>query len=298
MVAMKWNPQFLPIMSIVGLCLNVVQCADIVFLHGISSHSHRVTLWPLAAKLASEGHKITYVSPLPPKDLTNSNVTEVLPTRMAKANAKFVLNFDMQSRLDGKVGGWMGSAFQMGYELCAEFLKSEETKNWLATNPKIDLIIIDSCYTECYLGLAHRFNAPVIYYAPIITERLLDSFGVSYETSSIPEFRYHFRTPLHFIGRITGTLNQLLWRFYRNRYLSELDHLIRTEMNMPDMPNLLEIEKTVSLIFTNGYFVEDYPRSLPPLFVNVAGMHCKEKVKQLPEVYFYFLLLFKNKLQY
>ncbi|CAG7836477.1 unnamed protein product [Allacma fusca] len=63
--------------------------AKILFYMGLSSHSHRVALQPLATKLASLGHEITFFSPIEPTIL-NANITEFCPDVLKTANDKAI----------------------------------------------------------------------------------------------------------------------------------------------------------------------------------------------------------------
>lgn len=42
-------------------------------------------------------------------------------------------------------------------------MSDPETKDFVYTNHKFDLVILDGAYPECALGFTHRFNAPFMY---------------------------------------------------------------------------------------------------------------------------------------
>ena len=69
-------------------------------------------------------------------------------------------------------------------------------------------------------------------------------------------------------------------------YFSHYWHMssIRTTVQrlaFPDCPPLIEIEKNVSLVFTNTHPAFTYPRTLPPQVIEVGGIHCRP-AKLLP----------------
>ena len=45
-------------------------------------------------------------------------------------------------------------------------------------------------------------------------------------------------------------------------------------------------EWETSLIFANAHYSEEFPRSLPPLFVSIGGMHCGDPSQKLTDVIF------------
>ncbi|ODN00652.1 UDP-glucuronosyltransferase [Orchesella cincta] len=61
--------------------------------------------------------------------------------------------------------------------------------------------------------------------------------------------------------------------------------IIEEKLNITNLPPLVEFERNSSLVFVNHHFVEEYPVSLPPLFVPYSGLGCSKntKVKPLPE---------------
>ncbi|KAJ8927981.1 hypothetical protein NQ314_019509 [Rhamnusium bicolor] len=50
-----------------------------------------------------------------------------------------------------------------GYEACEVLLSDTETKDFLYSGHKFDLLILDGAYPECALGFVHHYNVPFMY---------------------------------------------------------------------------------------------------------------------------------------
>lgn len=69
--------------------------------------------------------------------------------------------------------------------------------------------------------------------------------------------------------------------FGYNIHLSGSRSIFKRLIN-PECPSLLELEKTISLVFINSHPSFNYPRTLPPQVIEIGGLHCRPP-KPLPE---------------
>lgn len=269
-----------------------VKCANILFYFGSSIYSHRVAVWPLVEKLAESGHKITFLSPFLPETST-PNVIEFRPKalviywkdRDGSNKTLDVITSRIQGLNDG--GKYWNAALQSGLEICRVIFRSSEVQKWVEES-QFDLVVIDTPFNECALGLAHKYNAPhILYGAASLYMWHQEMFGLPDETSWLPDYENHFPTEMTFYQRIKNVLTPLRWFYSTNRVsyiLPQLEQLMRKSLNLTDMPSLDELEKSTSVFLLNAHFSQEYPRSLPPFVVPIGGMHCKDDGYELPQV--------------
>lgn len=261
-----------------------VKAANIVFFSPTGSYSHRVSVWPLVRKLVENGHHITFISAYPPKDPL-PNVTELVPEAMAKSANDFMQGgeLDVTHRISGSMEACYDHVPQLGIDTCKMFLDDPEVQVWLKTDPKIDLFVVDWFVSDCILGLAYKMDAPFIFYSPtVMVGYLYETFGFIPDTAGVPDFERHFTPPLTFLERMNNELQPLIWKYKMAPYFDELSKLVREKLDIPNMPPLEDIVRNASLLLWSESVIEGYPHTLPPNWITVGGMHCKENPEPLP----------------
>lgn len=112
-----------------------------------------------------------------------------------------------------------------------------------------------------------------------------DAFGFLPQSSAVPEMEiWPPSAPMNFLERMSNAIMCLHWRWKHYQYTKKMDLLIHPSLDMPQMPFLGDLHRNVSLVFYPGHLITDHVRTLPPLYVNIAGIHCKPSVKPLPQV--------------
>jgi len=289
---------FVTLSALSGLIhVSPVASESILFYFGTSIYSHRVAVWPLVLELAEKGHKITFLSPFKSSELGSEgrphpNVYEYRPQSLKlfvrekeanKSKTRDVITARVKGFGDGQAY-WEGT-LQNALEVCRVVFRSAEVQKWVEDS-RFDLIVIDTPYNECALGLAFKLNIPHILYG---TASLYmwhqEMFGLPDETSWLPNYYYHFPTDMTFFQRLKNALVPLQWSYSTNRVsyiMPQLESLMRKALNMSEMPKLDDLEKSTSLFLLNTHFTQEYPRSLPPFVVPVGGMHCEYAVGNEP----------------
>ena len=185
--------------------------ASILFYFGVSTYSHRNSVWPLVLSLANSGqHRVTFVNIYAPRaEHVHPNVTEFFP----QAHSDTIFGDTVNIRLEGGRLASINVAARLpehGYEVCKELLSSPETEAWIARS-KFDLVFIDGIFNECGYGLAHVFGAKTIVFGPTtISSWWPDAFGFPAETSWIPDMIVPFQLPMNFGERVFSTLMPLV----------------------------------------------------------------------------------------
>ncbi|CAL8100642.1 unnamed protein product [Orchesella dallaii] len=267
--------------------LQGISSKNILFFHSVATSSHRTAIWPLASKLADLGHDVTYIFAIDPQKRVgyHPKIEEIVPSKMVSIIKEFVADFDINIRLENRVDEWLQTVFTTAITVCEAFYDSPETQEWLSRpNLHFDLVLIDAGFGECAYGLVHKFKAKHIVFTPFVCGLVYDTFGVVPESSSIPDPFFDFMpNQITLIQRTWNTIAPLMWRYNILKYIEKLEPMVRDKMNMTDMPPIAEFEKNTSLVFHNGHFIEEYPVSLPPMFVSYSGIRCEpNKIKPLP----------------
>lgn len=277
------SPLVCVFLCILVTCNNVAQVfsANILFFHTFVTASHRTAIWPLAEKLANSGHNVTYIFPME-KRYNHPKIEEIVPSRMVSILSNFVSEFDINIRLENKVEEWLEDVLGTTVELCDAFFDSPEIQEWMS-RPGLhyDLMLLDGCLSECGYSLVHKFKSKYILFSPIIVPFFYDGLGFVPESSSNPDVLFHSKpTQMTLINRVKTTLTYLLWRLKFTLYMGSIEEIFKRKIN-PEFPSIFDIERNVSLVMLNSYLIEEYPTSLPPMFVSYSGLWCsRDKLKE------------------
>ncbi len=271
--------------------------ASILFFQGISSYSQRIMLWRLAEGLADRNHSVTFLSPHAPRSGTHPNprITEISP----KPAQDLVDNLfglgakPIEVRIANQYRDIWYDLPELVAPYCDLLLRSPEIQTWVnSTNATFDLVIIDTLFGECGLGLAWKFRAPHIDFSTTpLPMWQYDVYGVPAETSSIPDMQFHSPLEMTLWTRTENTLRVIYWYFMRFQdAFPALEKSLRELLHIPDMPSIAELERDPSLVLINSHFRVDHAKALPPLFVPISGIHCREtnNLSPLPEVTPYY----------
>ena len=280
-----WNLQCVILFP---LMLSCAQCASILFYSGPTTYSHRIALMPFAERLAADGHDVTYLSGSLPKK-PNVNVTEFSPKALQDfTEARFGTHTDLvQMRMDGvHIDVWYHLE-DIGTGMCEILMQDEEYLN-LVKNKKFDLVVLDMFNNECAYGLIHYQKAKFVIYNPTHPMQWhYDLFGIPAETSWISDLAYGYEYPMSFPQRFMNTLRHVRWYYTRvyNMY-PKLEAMINKGLGLEgdNAVSIQDVQHNVSVVFTCTHYSVDYSRSLPPLFVNVPGLHVENTKGELPKV--------------
>jgi len=270
---------------IVGI--NFVSGANILFYWGVSGYSHRISIWPLVEALSERGHKITFFSPYESRDPPNPKYTiqDIVPKNLSRdlgyANMDFVGN-RLENGPKGASDLWQ-EYYKGSLRGCKSILEDPEIIQWAKTS-HFDLIVMDSLLVECGYAFVHHFKAPHIHYSPSTHfPPMMETYRNPDE--NIPEFQYFYPIDMTLVQRIHNVLTNLHWRWSKyTEAFPYIEKLATKAFGWDETPDLDAIERNVSLVLVSGHYSIDLPRSLPPLFVDVAGMHTTPAKKPLPEV--------------
>jgi len=273
------------LLSWIIFSLPICQGANILFYWSFSVMSHRISIWPLVEKLSQQGHNVTFLSPTTSTSkVPNPNVTEKSSAFSFKKVIKHV-NF-LESRIvegPSAIQKIWSSYFDFGVSNCESILSDQPSLDWIKGS-SFDLIVINSLLNECAYGLAHYYKAPYIVYGPA-SPLMWFTEAYGYVDEVYPDWTLHYPEDMSLLQKVRTALQPLYWQFFREWYtFPKMEKLLREKLNLIDLPRISDMERNASLVLLYTYFAEEYPRSLPPTTVEVAGMHCTDDRKALSEV--------------
>ena len=70
--------------------------------------------------------------------------------------------------------------------------------------------------------------------------------------------------------------------FYAFDEFTRVERIYRKNLGQ-DLPSVHDIERNVSLIFSNNHFSLHFPRPVFPYYIEMAGIHCRD-AQALPQV--------------
>nr|XP_003699462.1 PREDICTED: UDP-glucuronosyltransferase 2B15-like [Megachile rotundata] len=167
---------------------------------------------------------------------------------------------------------------------CELALTNPKVKELVASGQKFDVVLTESFNTDCFMVLVHKFNAPII---EISTHQLMpwaiDHMALSNEASYIPGMLTRQPRPMNFMGRVWNTVTiAFMTALYNTVFHSRAQAIAEREFG-PDIPNLSEVSRNVTLMLVNTHYTLHGSIPFPPNVVEIGGMHISPKTNPLPK---------------
>lgn len=146
----------------------------------------------------------------------------------------------------------------------------------LIANDRFDLIFVSILSNAASYPLAWHFQAPMILLTPnAVFPGLMASLGDDERPSYVPFFMTSFTDRMNLFQRILNTLVTDSYSYFIHQWYHTTSQSIIQQRGLPDCPSLYELEKNIALAFVNTHPAVNYPRTYPPLIVEVGGMNCR-----------------------
>jgi glucuronosyltransferase len=243
--------------------------------------SHFIMFEALLKGLAARGHQVYVVGHWPQKkpipNYTDISVEGSVPTSLNNYTMDFALERAYITNI-------LDFIWNINLDRCQIVLEHPKVQRLINGDEKFDLIITEIFGPDCFLGLSHRFNAPIISMISSVTLPWAnDRIGNPNNPAYMPNYFLPYTHLMTFGQRIVNTVLTEVLKL-GNYYFSELpmDRLSKQHFG-PDVPPIAELKKKTSLILVNTHFSMYVSRPTVPALIEVAGLHIKEKGK-LPEV--------------
>ncbi len=245
--------------------------------------SHYIIFDSIMTELASRGHDVTVVNTFP-KTAKLQNFTDVDVRDCAIVPPDLFILHHAHRRQNP----WrqLSVTISMNDRL-KPVLTCPPVQDLLLSNTKFNLVITEIFGGDLMLGIAKRFEAPIISFCAASQiyqwglNRMGSPFNPSYMSYSHTDLPL-ISTDSTFYNRLYNTVLGLycnMWYHYANRLG---DAAIRKYID-PQSPPLFDIAKNTSLVLTFSHFSVSQPIPLVPNVIEIAGVHIKD-AKRLPQV--------------
>jgi len=291
-----------PLRVSIFLTLIIIQygfAANILFLFGGGNYSHKMSIWPLVMALTEKAHNVTFVSSISKQPKPNPKVNDIVPVFMKKVTDG-IYNVDrIRDRREGKET--IFSQYESeSFRLCNLTMNAQddpEFTNLLENGHGVfDLIIVNAVYGECAFFMAHHLGAKFVVFSSTITQDwFFGIFGLPLEVSWIPVLASRMEYPMTFWDRVKNMYNSWLWYRYSASHEGSLREIYRKRFGLSFAPEHVEIERNASLVLVNSHYTIDFPRSLPPIFIDVLPIftYCVSHKLNWNQSYYSFKFIFR-----
>ena len=252
--------------------------------HGTKSHQNMYV--PLTKELVRRGHHVTIITNYVNDELTKlDDVRQIWIEKLVLDLSMFPNAFEVMKDASAKL--------RMTYKLIemtfffpnfvAEATFEDPQVQQLMANEKFDLVIIsEACGPTCY-PFGWHFKVPFIIMSPnVLFPGRAENLGDDEHYSYVPFFMSPLTDKMSLSQRTFNYLMVKLFMFAGHDVHINAVHSVFKQRINPYCPSLIEIEKNVSLVFTNTHPSFSYPRTLPPQVIEVGGLHCRP-AKPLPD---------------
>ncbi|XP_064102909.1 UDP-glucuronosyltransferase 2A3-like [Macrobrachium nipponense] len=278
---------------LMALLFGVSDAARILVLHPMYAASHVLTLRALATALVGQGHQVEVIRW---KDehhyptANHPNITEhvmainntdgSIPHLTVEERASFLMP---QSLMWNKGTHWTAlpvDAFLTIDAFCQTLFEAESLRSYLRQR-KFDVAIVDLIYNECSLGLAHDLGLATIGYWAFTFAGGEPQYTTAFcPPSAVPLILSHYEDSMSFSQRIFNHFLAIASHIVMQVQFFITNHKIQTYL--PGTPYPSTLLANLSGLLINSHPTVDYPRLLPPSFINVGGMQI-HKPKPLPQ---------------
>lgn len=264
------------------LLVTNVQSLNILGIFPHPGKSHFDVFEPLMTKLAEIGHDVTVISFFPkrnaPPRYTNVDMTGTTSVLTGSLDMDMLIN---QTRMFN----YLGANFLVPYaEETCKTLASKQIQDFLKSDKKFDLIIVELFATNCYLGLLHKIKAPFIFFtSSVMMPWTAENFGNVDNPAYIPTMFMDFAPKMDFFQRVENSVAYVINKIIQQTIFNYPANDIVQQYISADAPPVEETARNASLLLVNSHFTLFGSRPLVPNIIEVGGIHIKER-KALPQV--------------
>ncbi|XP_044731275.1 uncharacterized protein LOC123294226 [Chrysoperla carnea] len=243
-------------LTIVLICFQNVESANILFISPTASYSHSVVYFPIIRELSLRGHKVVTIIP----DLINDpklvNITEInIHDGAYKIAIKDLTQFITQVSNRAPVLTLIKSLDSYSYHAMDWMLQHPDVRN-LIRNPEqyhFDVVITEWLTYQSTAAFSDLFKCPLI---GISSYTLLlsgyDVIGSPTHPTFFPFIWNEFVNPSSLWQRLQSIKTGIEFRnYYKHHMFPKQEALVKKHFGKNVSRSLTEIEKDVSIILTN-----------------------------------------------
>jgi glucuronosyltransferase len=260
------------------ISLGLIEASRILVSAPYGTKSYHNMFVPLVIELTRRDHHVTVITNYKSSELDKTaNVNQIILDKLAINMSLFPNPFDaMLSRLVmlESMSLAVDNMFSRP-KIITETIYNDDRIKQLMADDHFDLVMVSITFNAGSYPLAWHFKAPLVMITPnAMFPGVMTSLGEDEQPSHVPFFMSSYTNKMNLFQRTVNTLTTKLFGYFIHQYHHDKIHSIIQKSTMPDCPPLQELEKNISLVFTNTHSSINYARALPPVIVEVGGMHC------------------------
>ncbi|XP_056630363.1 uncharacterized protein LOC130440939 [Diorhabda sublineata] len=245
--------------------------------------SHQLVFEPLFKQLVSIGHQVTLITRFPMR-LEYPNWKDI-NIAVEDKNETEIITFDILtgSRLDRYACPIV--LMDAARIACTEGLSHPNLQTFLKEDRHFDLILIEIFNTNCFMGVAKKYNAPIIgIHSSIWMPWMYQSFGVPFNPSYLPAHFLGLPIPMNFIQRMENTINHLYSNLLYDYEMIKSSNTLSKKYVGVDLYENGDVTNDVNMLFINTHFTLNLPIPLTPNVIEIGGIHIdSQPIKKLPQ---------------
>ncbi|KAJ8719642.1 hypothetical protein PYW08_011817 [Mythimna loreyi] len=162
---------------------------------------------------------------------------------------------------------------------CEKLMKNREVQELIASRAHFDVVLVEQFVTDCGLAVAYKLNAPAIgMTSHILLPWTYSRLGAPNNPAFVQNHFFASGTYPNMWNKIKSAIINFAMNTYYRHVTQRVDQEIVNEV-YPDIPDLEDLGKNMSLILINQYFPLTGPRLFSSNVVEIGGMHVKENVQ-------------------
>nr|XP_049700701.1 uncharacterized protein LOC110384519 [Helicoverpa armigera] len=230
--------------------------------------SHFIVFRVFLRELAKRGHNVTVISHFPEQD-PPTNYHDISLAGSIKA-IEGEAPFESSYFTLFLVSLYLATT---GVDNCKVLLADDKVQRLIKEKPKFDVIVVEQFNSDCALGIAYKFQAPVVgIMSHILMPYHYERLGVPYNPAYVP---FHFLeggTKPSLYHRVERTIFDFYFRML-NRYYTQRSNQNTLAQYFDDIPPLEELGREIKFLLLYHNFILTGSRLFPSNVIEVGGFH-------------------------
>ncbi|KAG5670629.1 hypothetical protein PVAND_000877 [Polypedilum vanderplanki] len=248
------------------------------------SKSHFAIGHSILKSLAEAGHEVTAISPYPLKkpmknykDISTEDYIEFFFKNNAANMFDFENSFFVNKIMELIVIHWMGT------ELVEYYVNHPKVVEFLKTNEKFDICVIEVFNFDALLGIAEHVGCKVVSYVTCgIVKWTDDISGLVSPPSYVPKHYVEYTDRMTFKQRLINTVYSHIEDFIYGQIVKKNQKRLYEKYFPNAIKTFDEMYKNTSILFMNTHISTSTARPYMPIQVEIGGIHI-QPAKPLPK---------------
>ncbi|CAH0686208.1 unnamed protein product [Spodoptera exigua] len=230
--------------------------------------SHFIVFRVYLRELAKRGHNVTVISHFPEQDppANYHDISLAGSTKPIEDEGPFQTSYLILLAVS-----WFLA--HSGVQNCDTMLANDRVQSLIKEKPKFDVIVVEQFNSDCALGVAHKFDAPVVgIMSHILMPYHYQRLGIPYNPAYVP---FHFLeggTKPTLYQRVERTIFDFYFRTLY-KYYTQRSNQNSLAKYFDDIPPLDDLARDMKFLLLYHNFVLTGSRLFPSNVIEVGGFH-------------------------